>query len=87
MIQNLDENFGRLTKTLKELDLEDDTIIIFTTDDGTAAYASQFDKHGWALNSGLIWDKEEVKDLHMKAGHRLFFTLNDRWEVSKGTKN
>ncbi|MHC4214116.1 MAG: sulfatase-like hydrolase/transferase, partial [Planctomycetota bacterium] len=37
MIANIDENFGRLEAKLKELELDDDTILIFMTDNGTAA--------------------------------------------------
>lgn len=36
MIANIDENVGRLLARLKELDLEDNTIVIFMTDNGTA---------------------------------------------------
>jgi arylsulfatase A-like enzyme len=34
MMTNLDENFGRLVKKLDELKIRDNTILIFTTDDG-----------------------------------------------------
>ena len=37
MITNLDENLGRLVARLKNLGLADDTILIFLTDNGTAA--------------------------------------------------
>ena len=60
---------------LKELDLEDDTIIIFTTDDGTAAYAAQFDKHGWALNSGFNMGQRGGKGSSYEGGHRLYFYI------------
>ena len=30
----MDENIGRLVKTLKQLDLEENTIIVFTSDNG-----------------------------------------------------
>jgi len=36
MITNIDENMGRLARRLKELNLEDDTILIFMTDNGTS---------------------------------------------------
>ncbi|TKJ34247.1 MAG: N-acetylgalactosamine-4-sulfatase [Planctomycetes bacterium B3_Pla] len=36
MITNIDENMGRLMRRLKELDLEDNTILIFMTDNGTS---------------------------------------------------
>tara|TARA_B110000908_G_scaffold172748_1_gene242691 strand:+ start:5120 stop:6484 length:1365 start_codon:yes stop_codon:yes gene_type:complete len=34
MIENIDDNFGRLLKKLKEWDVLDNTLIIFTTDNG-----------------------------------------------------
>ena len=37
MITNIDENMGRLIKKLKDLSLEDNTILIFLTDNGTSA--------------------------------------------------
>jgi arylsulfatase A-like enzyme len=37
MITNIDENMGRLMRHLKQLDLEQDTILIFMTDNGTSA--------------------------------------------------
>src|SRR5262245_61174657 len=37
MITNIDENVGRLLAKLKEWKIEDDTIVLFTTDNGTAA--------------------------------------------------
>jgi arylsulfatase A-like enzyme len=36
MITNIDENMGRLVRRLKELGLEDNTILIFMTDNGTS---------------------------------------------------
>jgi hypothetical protein len=36
MIANIDENMGRLMSKLKELAIEDDTILIFMTDNGTS---------------------------------------------------
>jgi arylsulfatase A-like enzyme len=36
MITNIDENMGRLMRRLKGLDLEDNTILIFMTDNGTS---------------------------------------------------
>jgi len=36
MITNIDENMGRLVRRLKELDLEENTVLIFMTDNGTS---------------------------------------------------
>lgn len=41
MITNIDENFQRLETRLRELELEEDTILIFMTDNGTANGADQ----------------------------------------------
>ena len=60
----LDENLGA-TNLLKSQGLEDDTTIVFTTDDGTAGYAAQFDKEGRALDSGFKMGRE-VKGHLMK---------------------
>ncbi len=38
MIENMDTNIGRLLKSLKELDLDENTIIIFTSDNGGNMY-------------------------------------------------
>jgi hypothetical protein len=40
MIENFDENLGRLRTRLKELGLEDNTLLLFMTDNGTAAGAT-----------------------------------------------
>lgn len=40
MITNIDENMGRLVKRLKELGLEENTILIFMTDNGTSGEAA-----------------------------------------------
>ncbi len=43
MITNIDDNFARLRQTLRDLKIEDDTILIFTTDNGTALKGKGFD--------------------------------------------
>ena len=41
MIVNIDDNMGRLMKQLREWDLEDDTLLIFMTDNGQAGRNAQ----------------------------------------------
>ncbi|MGL1894494.1 MAG: arylsulfatase [Spirochaetaceae bacterium] len=75
MITNLDENFGILRDTLKELELEDNTILIFMTDNGTSCGAT-FDDSGKLIdgwNNGLRGCKNSEYD----GGHRVPFFL--RW--------
>ena len=66
MIENIDENFGRLLDRLEELDLARETIIIFMTDNGSAM-------GGRAFNSGM----RGAKGSEYEGGHRVPFFI--RW--------
>jgi arylsulfatase A-like enzyme len=63
MITNIDENMGRLTKKLKALGLEKNTILIFMTDNGTAAGF----RRGVGFNAGMRGTKGSEYD----GGHRV----------------
>ena len=69
MITNIDENMGRLSKKLKALGLEKDTILIFMTDNGTAAGF----RRGKGFNAGMRGTKGSEYD----GGHRVPFFI--RW--------
>ena len=75
MIENFDENMGRLTAKLDELKLADNTILIFTTDNGTAAGMSRGNKTAkWnGFNDGMRGQKGSEYD----GGHRVPFFI--RW--------
>ncbi|MFY0607695.1 MAG: arylsulfatase [Cyclobacteriaceae bacterium] len=73
MLTNLDDNFGRLEDYLKAIDLFDNTILIYTTDNGTAG--------------GISWDKQEnkgygynplrgTKGSHYDGGHKVPFLMS-----------
>ena len=71
MIANFDENLGRLFQRLDDLGLADDTIVIFTSDHGTAA---GFDSaNGDGYNAGM----RGVKGSVYEGGHRVSFFM--RW--------
>ncbi|KJD37261.1 arylsulfatase [Tamlana sedimentorum] len=72
MITNIDENFKALENKLKELNIDDNTIVIFTTDNGTAAGRKVY-------NAGLKGGKGSVYD----GGHRV--PLYVRWPNGKLT--
>jgi len=63
MITNIDENMGRMVYKLKTLGLEEDTILIFTTDNGTAAGF----RGGKGFNAGMRGTKGSIYD----GGHRV----------------
>lgn len=66
MITNIDDNFKILEKKLDDLGLTDNTILIFTTDNGTSAGRSTY-------NAGLTGGKGSEYD----GGHRVPFFI--RW--------
>ena len=66
MIANIDDNFGRLTRFLDSQSLTGSTIVIFTTDNGTASGAA-------VHNAGMRGQKGSPYD----GGHRVPFFV--RW--------
>ncbi|WP_372807206.1 arylsulfatase [Pontiella sp.] len=77
MIVNIDHNFGRLRQKLKALDLEDNTILIFMTDNGTYVGAKFANNDSLPMaggfNAGMRGRKASVFD----GGHRVPFFI--RW--------
>ena len=71
MITNIDENFGRLRKHLRELGLEENTILIFMTDNGSSGGWSEREPRGY--NAGMRGRKGSYYD----GGHRVPFFI--RW--------
>lgn len=53
MITIMDEGIGDVINTLKELDLDDNTIVIFCSDNGGASLARNFPYRG---NKGSVWE-------------------------------
>ncbi|MHC4076017.1 MAG: arylsulfatase [Planctomycetota bacterium] len=69
MITNIDKNLSRLRKKLKSLGLEENTIFIFMTDNGTAA-GVKVDEKGFVVkghNAGMRGKKSSEYD----GGHRV----------------
>ncbi|MFO8081365.1 MAG: arylsulfatase [Armatimonadota bacterium] len=71
MITNIDENFGKLRRHLQDLEIEDDTILIFMTDNGTSG--GWYDNTGQGYNAGMRGRKGSYYD----GGHRVPFIV--RW--------
>lgn len=73
MITNIDENFALLRQKLREWNLEDNTILIFMTDNGTAA-GVQLDKDGYAID-GHSAGLRGQKGSEYEGGHRVPFFI------------
>lgn len=71
MITNIDENFGRLMRLLDDLQLAEDTILIFMTDNGSSGGWVEQDGRGY--NAGMRGKKGSYYD----GGHRVPFFI--RW--------
>ncbi|GAA5506300.1 arylsulfatase [Novipirellula caenicola] len=65
MITNIDDNVGKTRKLIEELGIADDTIFVFTTDNGTASGAKIY-------NAGMRAGKGSPYD----GGHRVPFFLH-----------
>ena len=73
MITNIDDNFGRLHQHIESLGILDNTIIIFTTDNGTSnGYKySKKDRKWLGFNAGMRGTKTSEYD----GGHRVPFII------------
>ncbi len=67
MITNIDDNFKKLEDLLKKLKIADNTILIFTTDNGSAGGSGVY-------NAGMTGGKGQVTE----GGHRVPFFI--RWK-------
>lgn len=74
MVSNIDDNFGRLVSHLKKTDQFDNTILIFTTDNGTARGISKVKDSEEVLgyNAGL----RGTKGSHYDGGHKVPFFIS-----------
>tara|TARA_B100000029_G_scaffold430958_1_gene442253 strand:- start:12621 stop:14357 length:1737 start_codon:yes stop_codon:yes gene_type:complete len=69
MITNIDENISRLRTKLRDLGIEENTILIFMTDNGTAAGCSM-DNHNYVVN-GFNAGMRGKKGSEYDGGHRV----------------
>lgn len=77
MITNIDDNFGLLRKTLNALKIADNTILIFMTDNGTAAgYRNKKGK-----STGTNANMRGTKGSQYDGGHRVPFFIH--WKNGK----
>ncbi len=71
MVSNLDENFGRLMRKLKQLNIEEDTLVIFISDNGPLINSPDLESmpeilacgthdYGYRYNAGLRGGKTNV---------------------------
>jgi len=82
MITNIDDNVARLRAKLAELDLEDNTILIWMTDNGTSGGCS-LDRDGF-VHEGYNAGWRGLKGSEYEGGHRVPFFL--RWPAAGVTE-
>jgi len=85
MLTNLDDNFGRLLDYLTDNQLADNTIVIYTTDNGTAGgiHTDRATSKKYGFNAGLKGQKAS----HYDGGHRVpFYIRYPNGELNNGTK-
>lgn len=81
MIANIDENLGKLLAGLKEHGLEENTIVIFMTDNGSAAGTAK--PAGPGKWSGFSAGMRDQKGSQYEGGHRVPFFVRLPKQVSK----
>ena len=69
MIACIDENFGRLRQTLKDLDLEENTLLLFMTDNGSSG-GCRLDRAGY-VTQGYNAGMRGMKASYYDGGHRV----------------
>ncbi|WP_298502498.1 arylsulfatase [uncultured Maribacter sp.] len=74
MITNIDENFGKLVAHLKKEGVYDNTILVFTTDNGTAAGITKGKNK--EPNTGYNAGLKGTKASHYDGGHRVPFFIS-----------
>ena len=73
MITNIDDNMAKLMKLLDDEGLADNTILVFMTDNGTAA--------GTKGGRGYDGNMRGIKNSEYEGGHRVPFMI--RWPNGK----
>jgi arylsulfatase A-like enzyme len=72
MITNVDDNFAKLQRKLKELKIADNTIVIFMTDNGTASGYKKVKGKLHGFNAGM----KGTKNSEYEGGHRVPFFIS-----------
>ena len=81
MITNIDDNTAKLRNKLKQLGIEEDTILVFVGDNGTARGSYSTDRSKYSYNAGM----RGSKGTEYEGGHRVMLFI--RWPgggLSKG---
>jgi arylsulfatase A-like enzyme len=75
MITNIDENLGMLRQKLEELEIADNTILVFMTDNGTSS-GVKLDENGYPTGIGYNAGMRGKKGSPYEGGHRVPFFIH-----------
>ena len=79
LIEQVDEAVGSVLKTLKELNLEENTIVVFTSDNGGVTSGDNFSTNQLNLRGG--------KGYQWEGGLRVPYFIYVPWMLQEGVKN
>lgn len=77
MVENIDENIGRIRKHLQQQELAENTIILFMTDNGP---------NGWRYNNGLKGRKAHVDEGGVRVPFTIYHPQKPEWNQKKVTE-
>lgn len=77
----VDNEIGRVLSSLDQADMAEDTLVIFTSDNGPVWYDSDVERFGHDSSGGLRGMKSDA----WEAGHRMPFIVRWPGEVKEGT--
>lgn len=80
-VMMVDDEIGRVLKALDETDMADDTMVIFTSDNGPVWYDSDVERFGHDSSGGLRGMKSDA----WEGGHRMPFIVRWPGVVKKGS--
>ncbi|RPJ27356.1 MAG: twin-arginine translocation signal domain-containing protein, partial [Planctomycetaceae bacterium] len=82
-VTQVDSTVGQIVKALDDAGLKDNTLVVFTSDNGSPCVAEQIDKSGHRANGAWRGQKSDIHE----AGHRVPFICRWPGHIQPGTQS